>query len=295
MNTTLLQIPAMRFATIVRRLGVAALIACSLLAGAPDPAHASPNPIPPSHTSRCTPGESIELAGAIFSPRRAESGLAWDARFIVDVDAASDFRGGTLPLAVPLPPGETLVPTPGIEAELDGDRLVALCVAPDAIRGRTLFASFAQPAPRSGRDAIALGAPVAASGAVQIVDTSVGDARLEVSDAPLLEKHVGYIAARTISAGARAEARRLTEVRARLSASPLYLRGEDVRVAGGLTARIVEPRVRARESALGVALAFAGIAGALVLAARRLQRSASIERADAVLASEIDATSKELR
>jgi hypothetical protein len=52
----------------------------------------------------------------------------------------------------------------------------------------------------------------------------------------------------------------------------------------------VAPRAISRpaSSALGVGVLFAGIVGALVLAARRLRQAATVERADALLASEID-------
>ena len=288
--TALLDIPTIRFLTNVRRLGAALLVVSSM--AVPSAASASDVRDASIDAASCTQASigapSIRLAGAVFTARAVDDGLGWDARFILDVDAAFDFRGGVLPFAVPLPAGEELVPTPGLAAVTDGDRVIGLCVAREALRDRTVSASFVQRTAPSASVPIELGAPVAAGTAVQIIETSIGDRRIEPAATPLLEKHVGYAAPRAISHGAREEARRLTDVRAKVSTSPIYVRGDDVHAIGGLKARIVDPRTRARRSAAGVGVAFAGIVGVLVLAARKLRDTASVERADALLASEID-------
>jgi hypothetical protein len=229
----------------------------------------------------------IPLAGAIVVARRIAEGLVWDARFIVEVDTAVDFRGGVLALAVPLPPGEVLRATPntrGVAAIVSGDRIVALCVGPDGIHDRTVLASFLQPVPLGP----SLGAPIVPGQVVQIVDVASGnEARIDVSD-PTFERHVGYVAPPTIGHDAREEARRLTETRARVTSSPIFVRGDDIQAAGGLAGHLLDQRERAKGSALGVGFVFAGIVAALVLAAQRLRRRAGIERADALLASAID-------
>ena len=292
--TALLDIPTVRFLTKVRRLGAALLVVSSI--AVPSAASASAVHDPSFEPSSCTQASigaaSIPLAGAVFTARALEDGLGWDARFILDVDAAFDFRGGVLPFAVPLPSGEELVPAPGLAAVTDGDRIVGLCVGRDALRDRTVSASFVQRPAAAASVGVELGAPVAAGSAVQIIETSIGERRIEPAATPLLEKHVGYVAPRAISHGAREEARRLTDVRAKVSTSPIYVRGDDVHAIGGLTGRIVDPQTRARRSAAGVGIVFAGIVGALVLAARKLRDTAGVERADALLASEIDATTR---
>ncbi len=292
--TVLLDIPTVRFLTNVRRLGAALLVVSSI--AVPSAASASDVHDASIDASSCTQASigapSIPLAGAVFTARALEDGLGWDARFILDVDAAFDFRGGVLPFAVPLPAGEELVPAPGLAAVTDGDRIVGLCVGRDALRDRTVSASFVQRPAAAASVGVELGAPVAAGSAVQIIETSIGERRIEPAVTPLLEKHVGYVAPRAISHGAREEARRLTDVRAKVSTSPIYVRGDDIHAIGGLTGRIVDPQTRARRSAAGVGIVFAGIVGALVLAARKLRDTAGVERADALLASEIDATAR---
>ena len=289
MTAALLHIPTIRLATHLRRLGAAALVVASVLA-APDPARAGGGQT--SGDDACAPDAApLPLAGAHFAPRRVDGGLAWDARFVVTSDATSSFRGGALRFAVPLPAGEQLVGAPGLGAIVEDGRVAGLCVAEGALQGRTVSASFFQRL--SGDGATALGAPIAAGRAVQIVSTSVGDARLELTGAPLFEKHVGFVAPRAIGPGAREEARRLAGVREHVSASRIYVRGEDAR--GGLTVRLVDAGARTKASAIAAGVAFAAVVGGLVLAAQRLRRAASVERADALLASEIDAAAKASR
>ncbi len=288
---SILHVPFLRSMTRLRRFGAVLFIAASIFGSGPSSAHASSATAPSFEPSSCAEAPDaaprVPLASAVFTPRSVDGGLRWDARFILDVDAAFDFRGGALAFAEPLPPGETLM-TSALVPITEGDRLVGVCVPREALVDRTVSASFVQPIPSSGHFSFTLGAPLVAGNTVQIIETSLGDQRIEPVVSPPLEKHVGYVAPRAISDGAREEARRLTDVRAKVSSSPIYVRGDDVRAVGGLTARIVDPRTRARRSAAGVAIMFAALVGALVLAARKLGRSASVERADALLASEID-------
>ncbi|MBX3201375.1 MAG: hypothetical protein KF894_24785 [Labilithrix sp.] len=286
MTAALLRIPTIRLATHLRRLGAAVLVVASALA-APDPARAGGGQT--AGDDACAhDAAALPLAGAHFAPRRVDGGLAWDARFVVTSDATSSFRGGVLRFAAPLPAGETLVAAPALGAIVEDGRVAGLCVGEDALQERTVSASFIQPLVGDG--AIALGAPIAAGRAVQIVDTSAGDAHLELTGAPLLEKHVGFVAPRGVGPGAREEARRLAGVHQHVSVSPIYLRGEDAR--GGLTVRLVDARTRAESSAIAAGAVFVAVVGGLVLAARKLRRAASVERADALLASEIDAAAK---
>jgi len=103
----------------------------------------------------------------------------------------------------------------------------------------------------------------------------------------LLERHVGFVAARGIGHDAREEARRRTDLPLDLVTRPVYVRGDDVAAAGGLSARIGDAPARSRTNAVAVAVAFAAVVGALVLAARRLRDAATVERADAWLAADI--------
>ena len=289
----LLEILSVRVLSNLRRFGVALLIAGSIaLPGAAEasgePLASDPRDDAPSCAEAATTGPSISLAGAVLTPRSVEGGLRWDARFILDVEAAFDFQGGVLPLAVPLPAGTELTATPGVAALESGGRIVGLCVARGALHDRTVSASFLRHLPATGPSPVELGAPIAAGSAVQIVETSIGEKWIEPIATSPLEKHVGYVAPHAISGGAREEARRLTGVPAKVSRSPIYVRGDDVHNIGGLSARIVDPRSRARGSAVGAGIVFACIVGALVLAARKLRDTASVERADALLASQID-------
>lgn len=290
--TALLDIPTFRLLARVRRAGAALLLASSIVAAAPGAANASEDRAasvaPPSCSDAAIGAPSIPLAGAVFTPRQVDGGIAWDARFVLDVDAAFDFHGGVIPFAVPLGPGETLVATPGVAAIARDERIVGLCVARDALRDRVVSASFVQPLASSPARTFIAGAPVVAGSAVQIIETSFGERRLDPATTPALERHVGYVAPRAISHAAREEARRLTGVHAKVSTSPIYVRGDDVRALGGVTANIVDPQTRARSGAAFAGIAFASVVGALVLAARKLRSDATVEQADALLASEID-------
>jgi hypothetical protein len=302
MSARLLAIPTMHYLARLRRLATIGLMLSSLLTALtsrPEMARAAEDPAAQAPTvSSCSDGSgdgaplpSIPLAGGVASAHRVAEGLAWDVRFIVDADTAFDFRGGALFFAVPLPAGERMLPTDGVSELMEGDRVVGLCVARHAIHDRTVSSSFVQPV-ALGDATTPLGVPVAAGSTVQILETSLGEARLDVTTGGVLEKHVGFVAARGVGHDAREEARRLGNVQARIDTSPVYVRGEDVRAMGGLSARLIDPQARSRGGVLGVFLLFAGVVGALAFAARRLHRTANVERVDALLASEIDDASR---
>lgn len=279
------------------------------------PAQAA-EPTSPQATCTLSPASNIPIAGAITTGRhvrpstsdsRSDMTLAWDTRFVVEVDASFDFHGGSIAFALPLEEGEGLsaeTESQHITAARDGTgRVTGICVPPQAIRDRTIAVSFVQPlGGTKGAEVVPLGVPVAASSAVQIIETSLAggssDARIEpVVDAKAgtLEKHVGYVAPRAISHGAREEARRLTETKAKVTTSPIFLRGDDLRAAGGLHGQIVDARARAKGSALSVGVLFAFAVGGLVFAARKLRHSATEEHADAVLAAEIESAATRSR
>jgi hypothetical protein len=260
-----------------------------LLTALPRTAGARPPAAPATTTTRCENLDPVPLAGALFTihrPDRAKGTIQWESRFIVESDASFDFKGGTIRFAVPLPEGESLSPTAGLTPFFEAGRMIGLCVSPETIRDRTIAADFSQPV--EGTSAHPLGVPVVKGSTVQIVDTvSSIDARIEITT-PGFERNVGFVAPPGVSHGAREEARRLTATRARLTANPIFVRGDDLERTGSLEGRIVDERQRARGSAFGVGLVFAGVVASLVLAARRLKKSAHIEHADAVLASAIE-------
>jgi hypothetical protein len=122
------------------------------------------------------------------------------------------------------------------------------------------------------------------------MDASPGGGRqLEVSGRNL-ERNVGYVGSRGIGHGAREEARRLTggaDFPFPADTSPIFVRGDDLE-AGGLVGSVIDARALARRRALGVGAVFIAVVGVLVAAARWLNQKATIERADAILASEIE-------
>ena len=71
-----------------------------------------------------------------------------------------------------------------------------------------------------------------------------------------------------------------------------YVRGDDLKTAGALEGPLVGTRAKAKSSIAGAALAFLGVVAALLFGARRLKRAASVERADALLVSEIEAAAR---
>lgn len=233
------------------------------------------------------------IVGGISVARRTEEGIRWDARFVLDVDASFDFQGGRVTFALPLPMGEIMRPAAGVTPIIEGDRITALCVEPSAVHGRMIHASFTQSTMLRSDHATTLGAPIVAGTAVQIVDAPVGDEiRLERARGGGLEPHVGFLAARGIGHDAREEARRLTETPLLVGHTSIYVRGDDLKTAGALEGPLVGTRAKAKSSIAGAALAFLGVVAALLFGARRLKRAASVERADALLVSEIEAAAR---
>jgi hypothetical protein len=230
-----------------------------------------------------------EVSSSLSRATRTPEGLEWTTRWILSPAAAGQAAHGPLVLlfAVALPPGERLVFGPGVEARVEDDRVTGLLVHPAALDGRTVRATFVQRV--NGGAPLALGAPVATGTSTQIIDGVLGaDLRLTVLPAPLLDKHVGYLSSRAISPSAREEARRLTGYRHRLSGNAVYVRGDDLRELGGLQGVVETPGDAAKGTVLAIAAAFAALVAALVFAARRLAHAASVERADALLVSEIE-------
>jgi hypothetical protein len=233
------------------------------------------------------------IVGGISVARRTEEGIGWDARFVLDVDASMDFRGGRVTFAIPLPIGETMRDEPGVHPIVEADRIAALCVEPSAVDGRAIHAFFTQATALRSDHATTLGAPIVAGTAVQIVDAHVGDdIRLEAVRGGGLEAHVGFLAARGIGHDAREEARRLTDTPLLVGHTSIYVRGDDLKTAGALEGRLIGTRAKSKGSIAGAALAFVAAVAGLLFGARRLKRAASVERADAMLASEIDAVAE---
>ncbi len=227
----------------------------------------------------CDPSGEVPLASALIIASRTTDGLRWDVRYF------ATGKGGAITFAVPLLAEERLVPTRGVTAitTLDGARITGVCIEPEAMGDHTIAAAFVQP-----RGGDALGAPVAAGSFVQVIDgPSTSDVRLQIDAIRGLEHHVGFVAPRTVDHWAREEARRWTGTAPHLTKNPVFVRGDDVLASGGLSGRLVDPRAEAPGSALAVLVLFIAAVGALTYAARSLRRTASAERADALLVEEI--------
>lgn len=236
----------------------------------------------------------LAIAGAHFEAKPVTDGVQWDAQWVLDIDAARDFCGGTIALAVPLPKGERLLPTPHVEAFLDGGQITALRIDRGALVERSIVASFFQPG--AFESPSVLGVPASASDALQVVGTHGTSTRIELARSSAIDerfvKHLGSIAPRNVGSAAREEARRLVGVEDQRSAL-LYVRGQDLRALGGVRGRVVDSTAQSRTMTVAAFAAFSFVLGALVLAFRKLAGAAHVERADAVLAAEIDAVTKE--
>ncbi len=253
--------------------------------------------------------ESVRVMGALFTPTRADdrlderaerarSEIVWSARWVLsieDADAVAKGRARVLRFATPLPEGETIDAAPGLAPISANGQLVGVRVGPEAIDGRTVRATLRQPLPHGATTKLALGAPVASGTSAQIVDGDLGGgSRLEPSEGAStskgLEHHVGYTGPIEIGHAARDEARRLTGYGRRVTGAPLYVRGEDVRARGQIFVDVVSGSERRSHGNLAVGAGFVVLVGALVLAMKRLRDRASVERADAMLAQEIEGT-----
>lgn len=243
-------------------------------------------------------GEPLRVMGGLFTPTRTGDGVSWDARWVLPYDASATLETPHLiRFAVPLPEGATLRPRPGVAAVVEGGRLVGVTVERAALEGpgaRAVRVEITQPLPRAATEGIVLGAPVARGSGVQIIDGDLGaGARFEVEAKGGglrggLERHVGFTAPSGVEHSAREEARRLTGYSQRVSGAPIYVRGEDVRAMGPLRASVVTGAARKNGGAMAVGFGFAAVVTALVVAMKKLRDRASVERADAILAAEVD-------
>ncbi|MDB4938580.1 MAG: hypothetical protein JWP87_5552 [Labilithrix sp.] len=231
------------------------------------------------------------IAGALFTPVLEESGIRWNARWVLTPESAEELDAGetrALRFAVPLLDGETVEPTWGVAPLMENGRITGVLVDRAGKDDRTIAAVVHQRAAHTG--AITLGAPVAAGSALQIIDGDLGaGTRYEIETGALFERGVGHVAPPGTSHAARAEARRLTGYDARVTGAAMYVRGEDVRVANGLTASVVTARARGHRGVVAVGVVFVALVLALFAAVRRLRHAAGVERADALLAAEVDA------
>jgi hypothetical protein len=254
------------------------------LAGA---AHAAP--LQPAAT--VVPPVDARLASALFTPTRTNDGLDWSAHWVLTPDAAAEIDGGArriVRFALPLADGAALEPTFGVVPLLEGGHVTGVVVDRAGLDGRTVRAVFHQRAPQDGT--IRLDAPVAAGSTLQIIDGDLGaGTRLEVETGRGLERAVGHVAPPGTSHAARDEARRLTGYDARVTGAPIYVRGDDVKASNGLRASVITARARGHRGWVAMGVLFVGLVGALLLAMRRLRHAASVERADALLAADLDA------
>jgi len=247
-------------------------------------AHADPPP----------PLRETVVSTALFTPTRVADGLEWHVRWVLSPEAAQDLADGSsrvVRFAVPLGPAETFESTWGITPVVEGGKVVGVVLdRAGVVDGRVVTTTLHQPIPSDHARGGPLGAPVAVGSALQIIDGDLGaGTRLELDAGRVLEKRVGYMAPPGASHAAREEARRLTGYEGRLSGAAIYVRGDDVKTLGGLVATLETPRARGRGGVVGLAFVFGAIVLALVAAVRRLRHDASVERADAVLAAELDA------
>lgn len=239
-------------------------------------------------------GESVaeaRVAGALFTPTRTDDGIVWHALWVLTPESATDISSGAvlmLRLAVPLPDGEVAEMSPGVAPAVEHGRVVGLFVDREAASGRIVSAVVRHRTSLDGR--VHHGAPVAAGSSLQIIDGDLGaGTRLEIEPGRVLEQGVGHMAPPGTSHAAREEARRLTGYTARVTGAAVYVRGDDVRAEGGLMAAVSTPRARGHRGSIAIGVVFGAIVLALLAAVRKLRHSAGVERADALLASELDA------
>lgn len=246
-------------------------------------AHAAPSPSP-------SPSEA-RVAGGLFTPSRADDGIVWRALWVVTPESASEISAGSpqiIRFASPLTSGESLEPGSKVTPVIEEGAVVGVMVAPDALDGRSVTAVVKQRVSLDGT--VRYGAPVAVGTALQIIDGDLGaGTRFEVETNRFLERGVGHVGPPGTSHAAREEARRLTGYTARVTGAAVYVRGDDVTAAGGVRATVVTARSRGHLGSIAVAVLFAVAVVGLVAAVRRLRHAASVERADALLASELDA------
>jgi hypothetical protein len=244
-------------------------------------------------TAHASPGRpaDVRVASALFTPVRTDDGIDWHAHWVLTPESTAELDAGAtgaLRFAVPLLDGEVLERTWGVAPLVEEGRVTGVLVDKAAKDERTVSAIVHQRVAHGG--SVALGAPVSASNALQIIDGDLGaGTRYEVAAGGPLERGVGHTAPPGTSHAARAEVRRLTGYDARVTGAAIYVRGDDVRGVNGLTATVVTPRARGHRGTIAIGLVFGAIVVALFAAVRKLRHAASVERADALLAAEVDA------
>lgn len=247
-----------------------------------------------AHAAPAVPAvpQEAHVAGGLFTPTRTDGGISWRAHWVLTPESATDLDRGSrlVRFAMPLGPDETVEAGFGVTPFVEGGAVTGVVVDRTAADGRTVRGVVHQRLAGDGRKVARLGSPVAAGSSLQIVDTDLGaGVRFEVETANVLERHVGFVAPPGIGHAAREEARRLTGYEARVNGAALYVRGDDVHGANGLRASVVTPAARAHGGTIAIAVAFVAIVAALFAAVRKLRHAASVERADALLAAEVDA------
>jgi hypothetical protein len=246
-----------------------------------------------AHAAEPAPWIAPAIDGATFTPTVADDGaITWRARWVLareTVDLLRD-RDVVLRLATPLPRGETLAPSRGVEAVLEDERITAVRVSAGALEiresgmGRDVRATFVQRGSRG-----VLGAPFVLGDAVQILDVAPANgARLEIDPRGPFVRHVGYFAPDSLTHAARQQARSVTWFGGDVMESALYARGDDVRAAGRIAGEAFTRQQIAARTVLPIAGIFVAIVAALFVAMRRLRHAAGAERADALLALEIE-------
>jgi hypothetical protein len=270
----------------VRLFFVALLVLFAMAASA----HAAPAR---SGAGAAAPPE-LHVSAGLFTPTRTDDGLTWNAHWVLTPESAPELEAEgaarLIRFATPLGPGESVEAGFGVSPFVEYGVVTGVVVERTAADGRTVRGIVHQRLTGEGREIAHLGAPVAAGSALQIVDADLGaGTRLEIETGRVLERHVGFIAPPGIGHAAREEARRLTGYEARVNGAALYVRGDDVRATNGLHAGVVTPAARAHSGTIALAIVFAAIVAALFAAVRRLRGAASVERADALLAAEVDA------
>ena len=256
-------------------------------------AHASRGAAPVTPPVAPEDAREARVAGALFTPTQVDDGLEWRVRWVLTPEAADDIAQGAsraVRFAVPLTDAEKVETAWGVVPFSEAGRVAGVLVDRSGVDGRLVTAVVHQHLARDGALGLHIGAPIAAGNALQIIDADLGGGvRLEVDPGRVLERRVGYLAPPGLSRAAREEARRLTSYDAGVRGAAVYVRGDDVKASGGLSAAVVTPRARGKRGVIGLAVLFGGIVIALLVALKRLRHAASVERADAILAAEVDA------
>jgi len=244
--------------------------------------------IPPRHAVAGT--EGLRVASALFTPSRSSGALSWAAEWVLTPESRDALleAPSSLRFAVPLPAAAALEVGPGLAPIVVDERVVGVTVSASALDGRKVRATVHQrEALRGGVEGGLLAAPFATGTALQMARTELErGARLDIEDNGTLERRVGHWSPVGVGRAAREEAARLTGHSPRIGEMVVYARGDDVRASSGLHGRVVTAEVRGHGSAVAVGLGFVVIVLSLIVAWRRLQARACVERADAILAAE---------